>query len=249
MSKSVTLDGQIIHGLDRFGLWRINSMEGWDETPGEKTNSESRPFADGDYEAPVFYGPRLVTLNGRLSASNPGDAFTARERLTSLLRNPGRFQVDQFGLPRWANARRGRIKPGQIKGRHLPFQMELRFIDSYKYGESYAVPGNTADAASLYHRGTAPAWPVVTVSASSSSGYTLTLNGRQVVVTRAIASSAPHEIDFSTGILRVGGSVVRGGLSTANFSPINPGTAQNMFISTGTGSYGSVTVRYNDTFI
>lgn len=245
MSKSVTLDGQIIHGLDRFGLWKINSMEGWDETPGEKSNSEPRPLSDGDFDAPVFYGPRLVTLNGRLSARSPGDAFTARERLTSLLRNPGRFQVDQFGLPRWANARRGRIKPGQIKGRHLPFQMELRFIDSYKYGASYAVVGTSTSPASLFQRGTVPAWPVVTVNnASTGTGYTLSLNGKTVVVTKSLFSAQTHTIDFRTGILRQDGVVIRGGLSTANFSPINPGLPQNMSTTAG-----SITVRYSDTYI
>lgn len=250
MSKSVTLDGQIIHGLDRFGLWKINRMEGWDETPGEKSNSESRPLSDGDYDAPVFYGPRLVTLNGRLSARSPGDAFTARERLTSLLRNPGRFQIDQFGLPRWANARRGRIKPGQIKGRHLPFQMELRFIDSYKYGAARSFGGSVSAPAQVFHRGTAPAWPVVTIPGiNAPAGYTLTLNGKSVVVTRAVTAGVSHTIDFKTGILRVGGAVARGGLSTANFSPVNPGLPQTMSISVPTGAWPSFTASFNDTYI
>lgn len=244
MSKAITLDGQIIHGLDRFGLWRINSLEGWKETPPEKSNSEARALADGDYDAEVFYGSRLVTVNGRLSATNPEMAFSASERLSGLLRAPSLFSVDQFGMMRSGMARRGRIAPGQIKGRHLPFQMELRFIDPYKYGEKHTETGSPGSPASLFHRGTADAWPVVTVSGSSASGYLLTFNGRTVTVTRALVAGSPHTLDFRTGILRVGGSVARGGIGTANFGPIPPGLPKLMTINAG-----NISVAYHDTFI
>lgn len=248
MSKSVTLDGQTIHGLDRFGSWRVLSMEGWDETPVEKTNSEARPIADGDYEAEVFYGPRLVTLNGRLSARSPGDAFTARERLTSLLHAPGRFQVDQFGLPRWATARRGRIKPGQIKGRHLPFQMDLRFIDPRKFGEKQSFSGAVGTSFDVFQRGTFEATPVVTVTGSFASGYDLNLNGRLVSITKSLASGSTHTIDMRTGILRQNGAVIAGGFSYSELIKVNPGMAQNFYAVAASGS-GTVRLDYYDTYM
>lgn len=249
MSKAITLDGQILHGLDRFGLWRVTSIDGWKETPPEKSNSEARALDDGDYDAEVFYGSRLVTVNGRLSAKSPEMAFSASERLSGLLRAPAMFSVDQFGMMRSGMARRGRIAPGQIKGRHLPFQMELRFIDPYKHGEERTATGSASVPAPVFQRGTAPAWPVVTLSgtASSSSGqpYTLTLNGRSVTVTAGrFAADPAHTIDFRTGILRVGGSVVVGGIGAADFSPINPGLPQAM-----SSTIGGVTVRWSDTYI
>lgn len=248
MSKSVTLDGQIIHGIDRFGSWRVLSMEGWDETPAEKTNSEARPLADGDYEAEVFYGPRLVTLNGRLSAKSPGDAFTARERLTSLLHAPGRFQVDQFGLPRWATARRGRVKPGQIKGRHLPFQMELRFIDPRKFGEKQSFSGAVGTPFNVFQRGTFEATPIVTVTGSFGSGYDLNLNGRLVSITKSLASGSTHTIDMRTGILRQNGAVIAGGFSYSELLKVNPGTAQSFYAVAASGA-GTVRLDYYDTYM
>ena len=251
MGELVTLDGFPLSGVTRDGIWKINSLPGWNQRPPVKRNRESRTSGDGSFKTPVFYENRLITINGRLFTKNHDYLHQAEDIINALGHRGGvKLLVEGHGPTQWATVD-PRDSPDltAVTGNFLQFQIPLEAIDPFKYGESYAVPGNTVDAASLFHRGTIPAWPVVTVSASSSSGYTLTLNGRQVVVTRAIASSSPHEIDFRTGILRVGGSVVTGGLSTANFSPVKPGTAQNMSISTGTGSYGSITVRYSDTYI
>jgi len=251
LGELVTLDGFPLSGVTRDGIWKINSLPGWNQRPPVKRNRESRTSGDGSFKTPVFYENRLITINGRLFTKNHDYLHQAEDMLNALGHRGGvKLLVEGHGPTQWATVD-PRDSPDltAVTGNFLQFQIPLEAIDPFKYGESYAVTGNTTDAASLFHRGTVSAWPVVTVSASSSSGYTLTLNGRQVVVTRAIASSSPHEIDFRTGILRVGGSVVTGGLSTANFSPINPGMPQNMSISTGSGSYGSITVRYSDTYI
>lgn len=244
MSKSVYLDGQVLHGVDHYGLWQVNGMDGWDQAPPEKVDSEARPLADGDYDAVVRYGPRLVTLNGRLLAKDPMQAFLARERLSGLLQSPGMFQVEVFGLMRWATARRGQIRPGAIKGRLLTFTMELRFIDPRKYGEEYTKSGTSSAPASLFHRGTAPAWPTVYVSGASAGGYTLNLNGKLVSVTRPLVTGTPHTLEYRTGVLWIGSSVYRGGFGAANFSPIQPGLPQDMSITAG-----SFTAAYQDTFI
>jgi hypothetical protein len=244
MSKSVVLDGQVLHGVDDYGQWQVNETDGWAQAPPEKSNSEARPLADGDYDAVVRYGPRLVTLNGRLIARNPMQAFLAREMLSSLLQAPGIFQVEEFGFIRWGMARRGQIRPGKIKGRFLTFTMELRFINPYKFGAEYTKAGSSTSAALLFHRGTAPAWPVVTVSGSNPAGYALTLNGNQVTVGQPLVTGTPHTLDYRTGVLRIGSAIYRGGLGAANFSPIRPGLPQEMSISAG-----SVTAAYQDTFI
>jgi hypothetical protein len=249
MSKSVVLDGQTIHGADRFGLWRVLSMEGWDQAPESKTTSEARLLADGDYDGDENYSSRLVTVNGRLSADNPHDAFMARARLTSLLRMPGLFAVDQFDLPQWGTARRGRIAPGAIKGRHLPFQMELRFNDPYKYGEARSFSAAVGSGFDVFQRGTVPANPVVTVTGSFPGGYELTLGGRLVTVPRAVTSGAPHVLDMRTGILRVGGAVVRGGFEYAELFKVQPGLAQNFYSVARTTGTGTVKAAFNDTFV
>ncbi|UTM47048.1 phage distal tail protein [Glutamicibacter mysorens] len=251
-NELVTLDGYPLTGATRDGVWkRLGEIEGWWDSPPPRRQRADRTNGDGSFSTPIEYGNRLITYEGRVISKNHDYLHQAAGILTSLgHRGNTKFLVQGHGPTQWAMVDpRGPVKTSFETDSYLNFQIPLEAIDPFKYGESYAVPGNTTDPASLFHRGTVPAWPVVTVSASSSSGYTLTLNGRQVVVTRAIASTAPHEIDFKTGILRVDGAVVRGGLSTANFSPINPGMPQNMSISTGTGSYGSITVRYSDTYI
>lgn len=249
MSKSVTLDGQIIHGFDRFGTWKLNSMEGWDETPSEKANSESRPLADGDYDAQVFYGPRMVTLNGRLSAKTPGDAFKARQALTALARTPAQFLVDQFGEPIHAEARRGRISPGNIVGRHLPFQMELRFIDPFKYGTWEMFSASVGADVAVFHRGNAPAIPRVVVSGSMPGGYTLMLAGSSVVVTEPLVSGSPHTIDYRKRRLYKGGAPVRGGLSTASYAAVEPGQRDTFSITPGTTGTATATMTLYDTYI
>lgn len=245
MSKSVVLDGQILHGQDSYGWWQVNDIDGgWDQAPPEKSNPEARPLADGDYDADVRYGPRLVPVTGRLVARTPEMAFLARERLTSLLQSPAPFQVEQHGFRRWATARRGQIRPGKIRGRFLTFTMELRFNDPRKFGDQHIVPGSAGSDAALYQRGTAPAWPLVLVSGSSGGGYTLNLNGKAVTVTAPLVGGTSHTVDYRTGILRIGGAVYRGGLGAANFSPILPGMPQPMSISAGNFS-----ATYFDTFI
>lgn len=249
MSKSVVLDGQIIHGSDRFGLWRVLAMEGWDQAPEAKSTSEARMLADGDYDGNEFYGSRLVTVNGRLSAANPHAAFMARSRLTSLLRLPGLFTVDQFDLPQWGMARRGRIAPGAIKGRHLPFQMELRFNDPYKYGAKASFSGATGTAFDVYQRGTVPAWPFITVTGSMPGGYEITVGGQLIEVTRALTTGNPHTIDTRNGILRVNGSVVTNGLGIAELFRVDPGLPQSVYSLARTTGTGTVKFDVTDTFI
>lgn len=249
MGELVTLDGFPLSGVTRDGIWKINSLPGWNQRPPVKRNRESRTSGDGSFKTPVLYENRLITINGRLFTKNHGYLHQAEDMLNALGHRGGvKLLVEGHGPTQWATVD-PRDSPDltAVTGNFLQFQIPLEAIDPFKYGESYAVGGTKASPASLYQRGTVPAWPVVTVTNSASAGYTLTLNGRSVVVTQPKYSSTDHTIDFRTGILRVGGAVVRGGISTANFSPINPGLPQNMTVdSTGTPA---ITVRYNDTFI
>jgi len=238
--------------VTREGIWKINSMPGWSQRPSVKRNSESRTRGDGSFKTPVFYENRLITINGRLFSKNHEYLHQAEGNLNALGQRGGaKLLVAGHGPTRWATVDpRGNPELTVVTGTFLQFQIPLEAIDPFKYGESYAVGGSVSTAAKLFHRGTVPAWPVVTIPGINAPlGYTLTLNGRSVVVTRAVTTSASHTVDFRTGILRVGGVVARGGFSTANFSPVNPGAAQSMSISVPSGAWPSFTARYNDTFI
>lgn len=243
--KQVLFGDQILHGQDRSGQWVVEKLAGWYEAPESKGGGEARPLSDGDFDGQSNYGPRMVTVDGILFHRSRGELVSAMERFNGLAKlTAQKLVVTDAGLSRYANVK----SLGTSWTAHTldasRFQVRLKSDDSFKYGESYAVGGSSGSPASLFHRGTVPAWPVVTVTGSSAGGYTLTLNGRSVAVTRALVSGTSHTVDFRTGIIRAGSSVVRGGLSTANFSPINPGMPQNMSTTAGT-----ITVRYNDAFI
>lgn len=247
MGELVTLDGFPLSGVTRDGIWKINSMPGWNQRPPVKRNRESRTSGDGSFKTPVFYENRLITINGRLFTKNHEYLHQAEGILNALGHRGGvKLLVEGHGPTQWAMVD-PRDSPDLtvITGTFLQFQIPLEAIDPFKYGESYAVVGSANSPASLYQRGTVPAWPVVTVSsASTGTGYTLSLNGKTVVVTKSLFSAQTHTIDFRTGILRQDGVVIRGGISTANFSPVNPGLPQNMSTTAGT-----ITVRYSDTYI
>ena len=246
MGELVTLDGFPLSGVTRDGIWKINSMPGWNQRPPVKRNRESRTSGDGSFKTPVFYENRLITINGRLFTKNHDYLHQAEGILNALGHRGGvKLLVEGHGPTQWATVD-PRDSPDLtvITGTFLQFQIPLEATDPFKYGESYTVAGSSSTPAALFHRGTVPAWPVVTVTGTSAGGYTLTLNGKSVVVTQALVSGSPHTIDFRTGILRAGGAVVRGGLSTANFSPVNPGLSQNMTITAGL-----FTAKYSDTYI
>lgn len=249
-TKQVLLGDQILHGEDRAGHWVVEKLTGWYEAPESKGGGEARPLSDGDFEGQVNYGPRMVTVDGILFHRSRGELVSAMERFNGLAKlTSQKLVVTDAGLSRYANVK----SLGTSWTAHTldasRFQVRLKSADSFKYGDSYAVAGRQSAPAHLYHRGTVPAWPVVTVTGTSSgSPFTLTLNGRSVTVPGGRFSSEPdHVIDYRTGIVRQGGNVVRAGLSDANFSPINPGTAQAMTMTSPVDT--RFTVRYSDTYI
>lgn len=251
MGELVTLDGFPLSGVTRDGIWKINSLPGWNQRPPVKRNRESRTSGDGSFKTPVFYENRLITINGRLFTKNHDYLHQAEDMLNALGHRGGvKLLVEGHGPTQWATVD-PRDSPDltAVTGNFLQFQIPLEAIDPFKYGESYAVTGNTSDAASLYHRGTVPAWPVVTVTGSSAGGYNLWLKGRVVTVTAPLTST-PHVIDYRTGIVRVGGAVARGVLSNSQFEPVGSGLPQNMTATARTGGgVVNFTARYNDTYI
>lgn len=248
MAELVTLDGQPLSGVTRDGVWTIQTpMPGWFNRPARKSNAESKSRGHGNkYPHPVEFESRLITINGYLTSRNHEYLHQASGMLNALaFSGDAKLLVKGHGPTQWAmvGPREGSEPDVDFRTDSvLQFQIPLEAIDPFKYGESYEITGSASNYPSLFHRGTVPAWPVVTVTGSGT--YTLNINGL-VSITQPLVSGVPHTIDYRTGILRAGGSVVRGGFSTANFQPIMPGLPQNMWI---TGN-ANVTVRYNDTYI
>ena len=250
VSKQVTLDGQILHGHDRYGWWQVNKIEGWDETPPEKSTQSDVVNGHGSIPVPVYYGTRTVTITGRIIAKNHELAVDAKRRLTALLQEAGSFVVvSDDGIALTAEASRGRISPGPVKGRWLTFDMELRFPDPFRYGASRPFSVALGSAVTVFQRGTVEAWPVAIVTGSAPGGYTLNKGGRQVRVTAPLTSGNAHTIDMRTGILKVGESRVYGGITTAEYWSIAPGPRQTVSASAITTGSATVRLDYYDTYI
>lgn len=242
----ITLDGFPLTGPHRDGEWkRLGSMPGWWDRPEPKSRGRSRAFGDGSFETPIEYDNRLITINGRVTSRNHDYLHQAAGIIPALgFRGGVKLLVRGHGPTQWATVYpRGSATCEFETDTYLRFQIPLEAIDPFKYGEIYSVASSGGSAA-LYHRGTVPAWPVVTASGAAVGGYTLTFGGRTVVVTTPLVSGTPHTVDYRTGILRVGGSVNRGGLSTAGFRPVQPGLPQTMSISAG-----SFVAAFADTYI
>ncbi|MDR4533207.1 phage tail family protein [Glutamicibacter endophyticus] len=250
----VMLDGFPLTGVTRDGVWkRLGDIEGWWTRPAAKTQYVDRPRGDGQHPSPVRFGERLITINGRVTSRNHDYLHQAQQQINALgLRGGAKLMVSGHGPAQWALVDpRGETSADFATDTYLSWQIPLVASDPFKYGEPQAFSFHTASASSVpvFHRGTVPAWPVVTVTGySASQGYTLTLNGKSIVVTQAAWSSQPHVLDYRTGILRVGGSVARGGISTANYSPVKPGMPQSLSISVPAGT-AKVDISFYDTFI
>lgn len=252
MTELVTIDGFPLTGDTREGVWkRLGEIEGWFSSPDVKRNRAPRPRGPGSFRTKVEYDNRLITYNGRVTSKNHGYLHQAAGRITALGHTgPVKMLVSGHGPGQWATVDlRGSIVPTFPTDTRMEFQIPLEAIDPFKYGESHAHSGSLGSPFDVFQRGTVPAWPVVTVSGSIPNGYELTLNGRLVSVNRPVVSGSPHTVDMATGILRVGGSVARGGFEYSELLSIEPGLSQNFYsVAKNTGS-GTVTVRHYDTYI
>lgn len=248
--KQVMLDGQILHGRDRYGWWQILTMEGWDATPEPKTDAADRVNADGDFDTEVHYSRRLVTLTGRLIATSPEQAEEARTRLTGLLHQGGIFSVTSGnGTTKWGSARRGRIVPGPIRGRYLTFQMELRFPDPYKYGAQQSEVAKPGEPAFLVNRGNAQAWSIITITGSMPLGYKVILNGVTIDVIEPLVTGKPHVIDMKKRRITINGVWGYGLMDAPSYPSIRPGARQAISFVPFESGTGQAVVAFNDTYI
>lgn len=252
-SELVSIDGQPLSGNDRNGSWKINNpIAGWWETPAPRRDVSEHINADGDIPTSIYYGPREVTLNGRVISSNHDYLHQAASMINAIgFRGNKKLYVQGHGPSQWAmvDPRPGsRIRAEFVSDRMLRFEIPLEAVDPFKYGESRSFSAAVGSSVDVFHRGTVPAWPVATVTGSLPSGYSLSLGGRTVTVTKSLASGSTHTVDMRTGILRENGSRVYGSLGVAKYFTVKPGSRQSFSSSTSTGS-GTVTLRFNDTYI
>jgi hypothetical protein len=72
-------------GVDADGtLWVLETVDGWDDTPGVRLDLPNRPGADGAFDAPGRYDAREITLTGVAIARDRTSMQRAKRKLTGL---------------------------------------------------------------------------------------------------------------------------------------------------------------------
>lgn len=249
-TKQVLIGDHVLHGENRAGQWITEELEGWYEPPNPKGATSEIINGHGEAEVEDFYSVRTPTVDGILFHKSRGLAVTAMEQLAAGIRlTPSKLVVTDAGISRWANAKLAGLDWTEVTRNTIRFQARFKCVDPFKYGETHVFSGASGDAFDVFHRGTVPSWPIVTVTGSFPGGYEMTLNGRTVSVSKSLASGSTHTIDMRTGILRQNGTRVYGGVTLAEYFTVNPGRKQSFWSNPLAGGSGTFRFAVVDTFI
>ena len=238
-------------GQDGFFI-RGGGLEGLQDGVDVRRDSTDRPNADGQFSAVNYLSARLVAIGGDCVASSAEKLDHYASRLKSLQSNRGEFRVvfDMPGKTLWGDAHlsdRPTFKP-QIWGVLAEWDLELQFDDPRLFGETRTFTTGSGLNMPVYHYGNFPASPVLTVSGTMPSGYTLTGGGKSYTVTRPVTAGNPHTIDLATGFLEIGGVVQSGGVTVADVWSVHAGASMTHRVQPVSGT-GNLTVTITDTYV
>ena len=227
-----------------------NGWSGWDEGVDVRRDEKVRPVSHGAFDAVGYLGARVVTIAGNIIASSPVELEHMRARLTGLLADgsTGRLVVDSDMGSTWADVRlasRTSVKVSGASGMEAEFQISFWAPDMRKYGETRTFTGPTASA---YHYGNFPASPVIEVTGSMASGYTVASQGRSFIVSQALTSGHTHRIDMRSGWLFLDDVLQTGAVSQARTFQIPPGAPATVAFTPVSGS-GVMSVKVTDTYV
>lgn len=248
-TESIILDGQMLSGTDRFGEWTTSSLDGWWSSPEPKGHTEERENADGDYDLPVHYAARYVTIGGSVRTKGHAQQHQAMNRFTGLLRSRSRLQVSGHGPTQWADVvRASSLKIEPLTDTYAQWQVRVKAPDSRKFGDANVYILSPGQTLPLFHYGNADASPIFDITGDMPAGYTLRGPGSKTFVSpTAVSAERPHYLDMSEGLLKVRGYYWTGQTGNADLWAVPPGQQVNTgFTATGTGT-AKVTVY--DTYI
>lgn len=233
-------------GADGFYIGD-DSLRGVFGGVGVKGRDVEAPHRHGDFDVPVFRSGRVVSLAGPCHSPNAEVHGHRNRQLTGLLAggDVGRVVFDIPGGPLWADGRLADAPEWRniLWGSWADYFLQLKFADPRLYGETRKF--DPASSLSLHHYGNFAALPVFTITGTSGGGYTINgPGGRKFTVTTPLVGGVPHTVSMRDGYLRVGGSIVMGGVTRADLWAVPPGAKVTVSVTAG-----SLSASVADTFI
>lgn len=118
-----------------------------------------------------------------------------------------------------------------------------------EYPINYGRPGgDTRNCGTLTNRGSAQAWPVVSVEGDFPHGVSLQLDGAHTITyALPVAAVAPLTLDWRSRTASVNGADMTKWLTRREFTPVEPGSSVSIVLRSGGTGY--VTVRLADTYM
>lgn len=228
-----------------------DGFDGWEDAPDARRDTVDIPNGHGAFDQPNWLAPRDITIKGFAQARTVRELEAMRDQLTGCLADAaGKIVVEYRGRTTWATVRRGLSRPTfkSVGGtRYGTFEISLWARNPRKFGEvQVAGPGTSVTA---FHYGNFSASPELLVTGVMPSGYRVNgPDGRQFVVSQALAAGQTHRIDMSTGWLYRNGVLQTGAVSSARIWTVPSGVRVTHTLVPVSGS-GQLTVRTPDTYI
>lgn len=184
--------------------WHLVDLTGWTESPDVDLEMLARPGTHGVFSLPGYMRERKVGLSGFHVAANHTLLEHASAELRGLQSRDIRLTIeDSHGT--WSvngKVTRAVYRPHGFAPEGT-WELEVTCPLPWKYGETHPFPGGSPAVT----WGTQESSPVLTVTGTSASGYTITgPGGRRVVTSKALTAGAPHTIDLAKGGLYIGGA-------------------------------------------
>lgn len=247
-TKQVMLGERLLHGSDRFGEWVVENIEGWHSPPTPKGETIDTAFGHGERPVVDYYAPRTPTISGILFHSKREYAVSAFESLSASASITEKLlSVTDAGMTRSAQARLSGLDYSQVSPGAWRFQLRLKCVDPFKYGEARSFDVALAATGTVFHRGTVEAWPNMIVTGDMPS-YTIRFRGVDVAVPGGILPGQTHRIEYRTRRLYENNSFVMGGFGATNFRPVDAGIRSDLQLIAPSGS-GQVKMTVNDTYL
>jgi hypothetical protein len=248
----VRMGGIDFHGGEGFDGFYMGAegLVGWDDSPDVRFDAIQRENADGDYDVPVYFGARVVTVSGFCYAKSSAELGVYRNRLMGVPAGSTRVTATVHGLTTFADGSMAAASKFQvdIPGRRAAYQFSRRCVNPKRYGglnESVSAGDGTFTTS---HYGNARAATKFIVAGTGDRWRITGPGGRSVLVTQRLYDGHPHVYDMLTGQLSIEGAVQYGGVDTADSWTIPPGRTLQHTLSVSGGSATATALTY-DTYI